>query len=481
MGDSTQKNQVWRVRGSLEVLTPLHVGDGEVEERQGETDVATVCRDANGQPYLPGTSLRGFLRRCFENFFSEKSEETRELFGYQEESGEGEQAAAKGGLLVVLDAFAQGAVKMAHSSHVVIERRTRTAAEELLYTVEIVEPGTKFDVTLIVEGIRLTEGDDTAVARLLAVLNKIHQTGERMGAGGASNWGQLRWTERDVCRLDEAAILAWEKKGGLLLDHLSKAKVAPAELPKLNRWLDLAVELQFDEMLLVKDPDLSKGGKAAKDGPRDSEARRKVLPGGQECALLPGHSFHGAMRSQAERIARTMAGDENAETWVRDVRKPAAYPEEMKDYTAVDLLFGGVGWKSPIRIDEDFCDDGKAALKVQEFIAIDRFTGGGVEGLKFNARGFERPLLRGRIRIDLNALRWLLKKGKPPQVRKGEEATWETLWYLLAFTLRDLVEGEISFGFGASKGYGTCRACFPSNGVEQVVETLKQLEEACHG
>ena len=51
---------------------------------------------------------------------------------------------------------------------------------------------------------------------------------------------------------------------------------------------------------------------------------------------------------------------------------------------------------------------------------------------------------------------------------------------LLALTLRDLIEGDIPLGFGASKGYGACHATITSlhvNGMETIPEFLSILEQ----
>lgn len=63
--------------------------------------------------------------------------------------------------------------------------------------------------------------------------------------------------------------------------------------------------------------------------------------------------------------------------------------------------------------------------------------------LKFNADYADRPRLRGTIGVDL-------KRAEP----------WSL--GLVALTLRDLVEGDITLGHGASKGYGACQAVITS-------------------
>ena len=82
---------------------------------------------------------------------------------------------------------------------------------------------------------------------------------------------------------------------------------------------------------------------------------------------------------------------------------------------------------------------GSSRTKRQELVAIDRFTGGAAHQLKFNAEYADRPHLKGRITLDL-------KRAEP----------WAR--GLLALTVRDLIEGDIAMGYGASKGFGALKA-----------------------
>jgi hypothetical protein len=123
-------------------------------------------------------------------------------------------------------------------------------------------------------------------------------------------------------------------------------------------------------------------------------------------------------------------------------------------------VFGAAGWRSPLAISDFTAADDEAAGEelCQELLAIDRFTGGGAEewlgleegarGLKFNAKSALRPTLQGRIDLDLTAL---------GRAGNGERPIAWALG-LLALALRDVVEGDLAFGWGAGKGYGRCEA-----------------------
>ena len=76
------------ITGRLEVLTPLHIGTGEwreveregnkkkvdpkgdgkqVAEEKATMQVAAIARDQHNDPYLPGSTLKGVLRRVFDD------------------------------------------------------------------------------------------------------------------------------------------------------------------------------------------------------------------------------------------------------------------------------------------------------------------------------------------------------------------------------------------------------------------------------
>ncbi|MEM1997757.1 MAG: CRISPR-associated RAMP protein Csx7 [Candidatus Bathyarchaeia archaeon] len=49
------------ISGTIEAVTPLHIGSGKPEVEIGEVDLP-VLRDPRGQPYIPGSSLKGRVR-----------------------------------------------------------------------------------------------------------------------------------------------------------------------------------------------------------------------------------------------------------------------------------------------------------------------------------------------------------------------------------------------------------------------------------
>jgi hypothetical protein len=154
--------------------------------------------------------------------------------------------------------------------------------------------------------------------------------------------------------------------------------------------------------------------------------------------LLPASSLRGALRSQAERILRTLRPEATGDPWGSVDREGL-----------IERLFGHAGQRARLE-----CADFLSTKPVgppdsdpekfvprhpQEFVAIDRFTGGVAGAKKFDAEAVYRPSLVGTLSLPLDAV-------APAALG------------LLALVLRDLSEGDITLGAKAAIGYGACRA-----------------------
>jgi CRISPR/Cas system CSM-associated protein Csm3 (group 7 of RAMP superfamily) len=106
---------------------------------------------------------------------------------------------------------------------------------------------------------------------------------------------------------------------------------------------------------------------------------------------------------------------------------------------------GAAGWASTLQL-SDFTEESGRDLgdgMPQDFVAIDRFTGGGKDGAKFQFRAFHQPILSGRLTLDTDRL---------AKIGHAKDSIG-----LLKLALRDLEEGDLRFGMGAAKGYGQVR------------------------
>jgi CRISPR/Cas system CSM-associated protein Csm3 (group 7 of RAMP superfamily) len=453
--------------GTLTTHTPLHIGSGEVVSREQLTNEKTkdlikisgIATDENKRPYLPASTLKGNLRAWATE--SGSNTHIEGLFGSEDSKAPN----AIGGKVEFLDAAAVSHRAFqqplpywdqdrwaAVTASTAIDRNTGTVLEDHLFHQEYVPAGVAFEVRI---GAQDSEGDtDDELVELLTLIEGFNQREVSLGADTANGWGLFDWDLTDIRILDSTAVKAWLTSAattvgyGLLqsvapdalADYKQKAQARSANIGS-NSYVELDVALKFNSNFLVNDPSRIQA--------EQSEYDHNPLLNEAGLVLLPPRSFRGALRSQAERILRTIGGNQAAcQLGGNGACKPIHRKGEVKGLCMACQIFGAPGWRSPVRVTPftPISNDAQEAGTEfqQEFVAIDRFKGGGAEHLKFNAKSVYCPTLKGRIGLDLEAL----------------SGTGAEEWAigLLALTLRDLVEGDVTFGFGAGKGYGSCTA-----------------------
>ncbi|MEM2146241.1 MAG: RAMP superfamily CRISPR-associated protein, partial [Candidatus Jordarchaeaceae archaeon] len=175
--------------------------------------------------------------------------------------------------------------------------------------------------------------------------------------------------------------------------------------------------------------------------------------------VLPGSSLRGVLRSQAEKIARSLTtlNSRNGNEFLEKCPACNPHADEKSPLTSCSNLFRKQRKEPEEEIkDEQLClacklfgssykgsqlyvRDGylplsdKIEIKIMDFLAIDRFTGGGKEGAKFDAMVLWQPAFKVQI---------LLENPKD----------WQLGWLFLV--LKDLREGLSSVGFGQNKWFG---------------------------
>ncbi len=490
----------WLIQGQLKTLAPLHLGHGgwfacmvRQDEREPEVQVRAVCKDVQGKPFIPGSAIKGALRQRLERDPAAlRGDPIAELLGTRvvenpKDTNDQPTLITCGGQAEFWDAqflngpapFPAGAeppcwcadALTGIAAGVAIERRTRTAEENKLFFAEFVPAGVTFQVTIA--GQNLT---DAQVGSLLAALSVFNDPAEgiRLGSGVAHGWGKCEWVESTVrvFRMGSGQVAAWlnnpanpanagwaalpEQLTGTQVEQLRSQALPRVRPPRLV--LDL--KLQFTSPLLVNDPSKARARQAeGNNEPGEDEFHMVAQQTPDGRVLLPGSSVHGVFRSRAEMILRTIigAGGRSVDEAVPppDVARQVKKTGEVDRLPTMDRLFGVSGWRSSIRFSEfvgGFRDPSDPAVPQeqlrctnhdQEFVAIDRFTGGVSGGGKFRARAALNPELHGTLVLELGRLESC--------------CALPAAAGLLALVFRDSIEGDLTFGMGASKGFGQCR------------------------
>lgn len=441
---------LWRIKGRFTLATPLHIGNGQDEpitQEGQENFVAQVARDHTNQPYLPGSGIKGALRALA--LRADLSPEIcQRLFGSMDASDSTTPARVEfcNAYLVTPTQTASGlpgfdpSKQRALLPHSVRNRDYGTVQDKLMFTEQVVPPGSQFDFECTAQN--LTQED---IQTLLGILNLAGQTDSSFQLGGrkASDNGRVSWGASEVrCIKDFSAL--WKTVQthpstpvDLWASGVVQQKLPPKQLTLSSDQLLVLnpLELRFHTPFLVYQKIDKKANPERKNGP-DAEPRTNH----DKQAVLPTSSLHGALRSQAERILRTL-GKETPEGY----KVPAVFGlDNAATLNLAAVLFGAPGWRGVLQ-----CSDFLAPLDSptidHHMVAVDRLTGGGKDSAKFSIRALDCPTLTGTIRIDLGRLSKL--------AGNNHDLKAQCLG-LLAHVLRDLDEGDIALGYGATKGYG---------------------------
>jgi CRISPR/Cas system CSM-associated protein Csm3 (group 7 of RAMP superfamily) len=454
--------QRWLITGVLETTSPLHIGDGGITHRgelkaplknaDGTTtkrsvDISRVATDTAKRPYLPGRCLKDNLRAWARSAVAGRhSDLMNKVFGEENDKGWAGRAEFR-------DARFAGVIdgknipywcqkrQTGVRSRTAIARRTKTVQEDKLFYVEYVPPGVSFSVDIAAQGLNEEE-----VAFLLFALDGFENSVNpefqvRLGAAQDDFWGEFKWVTRPqataILTKDEA--LAWAAmpdsagyKGFPCLpqdvaDRIANYKKSfTASTPEM---VVVKLELDFDSPLLVNEPSATGN---AREGKFSASAFR--TPAGK--LAVPSDSFRGAFRSQAEKILRTQGKNACCASDPEDACLPIESTAGKEHLCPACLTFGAPGWGTPLRI-SDFVETATSHSEEfqQEFVAVDRFTGGSADQFKFNADSKYGPTLEGKLVIES---------------KRVDQKSLE----LLALALRDLIEGDIPLGSRSGKGYG---------------------------
>lgn len=488
----------------LKTQAALHVGGSGGDEVTDDL----LRRDAQGRLFIPGSALAGPLRGIVTRLAprlgspacaaltgsqSQCSCWVCDLFG-EVNPQEGEEDNEEGGRassLWVEDAYDSSRQSGPTSIRdgVGIDRASGAAARQgsVKFDLEVLPTGATFDVRMTLR-MHSDSGVQARNEKLLAVALAEWQGGRgtlggRVARGlGGFEVTHIGWHERKLdTRNHLMAFLNREDRdflAGAVVSAQSQekrldairaddtVKIRPAR--KADRrenlaayavarcWVQADITLQFQGPMLIND--LTRSRRSGFD-----HAPWKDSPSPEALWVLPGSSVRGVLRSQAERIARTLA-THNA--WkARDHRQyflehcPAGDPNNSRRAEAplansdcllrskgisgeevvrpiqldlADQLFGSIRLGSRLIV-----EDGRLAnqpeLKAMDFLAIDRFTGGGRDSAKFDALALWKPAFQVRLRLD-------------------NPEPWALGWLIL--TLRDLHDGLATLGFGAAKGFG---------------------------
>ena len=194
--------------GTIEAVTPLHIGSGRPEVEIGEVDMP-VLTDPNGQPYIPGSSLKGRVRAEAERIARDKGMEvcsppnpdnmcgslkTRvedlciccRIFGT---AGKRISLASK---VKFRDAYPTERLEtLLERTGIAIDREKGAVSRGALYTIQAAPAGTKFTLEVVAENLA-----DDELKLLLAALKSVEDSA--LGGSSTRGFGKVKFNIEKV-------------------------------------------------------------------------------------------------------------------------------------------------------------------------------------------------------------------------------------------------------------------------------------------
>lgn len=430
----------------LEAETPLAVGTGE---KSLLTD-ALVVTDINGLPFIPGTSLAGVIRSACG---IKKDDHTP--FGYQDGTeAEGSKVIFSDGVMIGSDGSPVDGLRVidgndpfySHFKTLPVRQHVRINSKGST------DKGGKFDEQVAYKGMRfcfemelLSTGTDDERDFYLKMLGTLCSSTFRIGSGTRNGFGSMKVVSlyrRDYELTNTSDLESYVSRSAALDKPLEGAVETGTEQDIDSKWHRYVLNLQPEDFFLfgsgladdeadftpVKEPFIE----WENDIPRFSE----------HGILIPASSVKGAIAHRTAYHWNKLEG--------RFADQDETNPLTGDDNPAVVAIFGKSGQgkdeeikRGNIMLSDVFipaASNRRADEKILNHVAIDRFTGGAMDGALFTEKVING---RGRnIDIELN-IDVLSESISNEHVRKAFEAS-----------LQDIADGLLPLGGSVNRGNG---------------------------
>jgi len=217
--------------GTLDAVTPLHVGSGKPEVEIGEVDMP-VLADPHGQPYIPGSSLKGRARAEAERIAREtglevcKPPDVKNMCGSRKTNVDdfcvcckifgtaGEISVAS--KVKFRDAYPTGKVEtLLERTGIAIDREKGTVSRGALYSIQAVPAGTTFNLEIVAENLT-----DEELKLLLAALKSVEDSA--LGGSSTRGFGKVKMNIERVNERTAKYYLGEEEESVLTGEALKK-------------------------------------------------------------------------------------------------------------------------------------------------------------------------------------------------------------------------------------------------------------------
>ena len=426
----------------IELTSPLAIGSGE---KLFETDAA-VAVDSNNLPYIPGTAIAGVVRSLMDPsqkdvFFGQAgANPIGSSILFTEAKIINSQGCVMDGIVpysdIANDPILQFYSDLPIRQHVRINHRGVSDEDNYgKFDEQIVYAGTRFCFEL--EMISNTSDDH----RFQQVLDTICHGEFRLGGGTRNGFGNVKVVDlqqRVIDLYNPTERNEYLNKSAMLGSDFWSRDFHSAHQKPSEDWDEYFLELKADDFFYF--------GSGLGDDEVDMAPVTEYIvvwdgnkANWEECYLLPASSIKGAISHRVCYYWNKQKG--------YTVGHPFATTGE--DNPAVSTLFGFIGKsqekqeRGHVILSDVFIEKTALNSYVNSHLAVDRFTGGALEGALF----FEKNVYAHDYPIQLTIL-------VDKKVFNNTDSKSAIIQKALEETLKDICRGLLPLGGGVNRGNG---------------------------
>lgn len=457
----------------VEAETPIAVGSGD-------KDIVTdslVAKDVNGLPYIPGTSIAGVIRHAI------GEEKAKAFFGYQEteqsDNGMGSEIIFTDAKMIGKDGIVVDGLQNIDFSTNFYDRFQALPIRQhaRINHKGVTENAGKFDEQVVYKGTRfcfeieMLAKDEGNIDNFYLAINQLYGNTFRIGSGTRSGFGKLKIVSCETATLN----LTEPNDLALYMDKDSSLSQTWRGYTKRDKATYENSDYCTYHLTLYPDDFFLFGSGFGDDEADMTPVKEDIIEWDNDdkplfktnCILVPATSIKGAL---AHRTAYYY--NQNSHIYADKISNEEAVKHVGKNNEAVKALFGSEGDKpendetgkisnnkilenqkrgnvifNDIIEDNEECKD-----KILNHVAIDRFTGGAMDGALFTEKTTygKGQSFSTDIVIDNKSA------GNSPIDQEIVEA--------FESALTDMVTGMLPLGGGVNRGNGTFSGEITKNG-----------------
>jgi CRISPR/Cas system CSM-associated protein Csm3 (group 7 of RAMP superfamily) len=457
----------------VEAETPLFVGSGEASLI---TD-ALVQRDFNGLPMIYGTSLAGVLRHALEDYHQVDNTDWNKIFGYQEKKkGSGARLKISNAYMMLNETRCAEGLQKDISSEILYHYRNLpvrqhvkinekgTALKGGLFDNEVVYKGTRFifEIELI--------GNENEELQWKKIINALHSPHFRIGQGTRNGYGKLKvhqsFEKTNNLKENEDFEAYTEFDPSLNSNDFANFKLNDDE-DKSSDFIKYKLELEPDSLFFnfssgygdtdVDNTPLTEEIAIYSDNQIDLKERTVIPASSIKGALSHRVCFH--YNKLKEKFADNLSQNEyNKYIGANNQALFSLFGGESSENKLEKTIVTEKGEKKEIHLKkmrgrvllDDLYYTDIDNEKILNHVAIDRFTGGGIDGALFS----ERVSYKADNKIDFTIYIAPFQDDEEGRLTKAFEKT-----------LEDLCRGLLPLGGMTTKGNGIFVGNYSKNNV----------------